>query len=474
MILKSLRNISLISSVSTMIVGAAVFVPTSKGYSEMLDLEISNHFYIDKEHIGELNDKEKATALLNNNLKLTQEQFPEFSLFYANDIDWVEEAVFRLNHEDSLNIDNLYDQLEIVTEASAVSLNGEIFGYFPGEMKTETFLRKLVEPFLQQNNTILNPEDKMNLEDLKVGETLVSDISVNPSLELKKVNIAPENIIDFDKVKELLLEKQTSTTIYEVKSGDVLGTIAEQFDLPLNELLKQNPQISIDNPLQIDEELSVQKSSSLVDVTFDQVTKVEEKIDYETIVLEDKKLEQGKSYVQDEGKPGKKEVTYKMTVTNKKVTTKDVISEKVIEQKKDKVVVKGVKRPPSTGDGNFIWPTNGGIITTYQGYRWGSYHKGIDIAKPNNYNISAADRGTITFAGWINGYGNTVQINHNNGYSTQYAHLASISVKKGDTVNQGNKIGIMGSTGFSTGIHLDFEVYYRGKLLNPMDFLPGR
>lgn len=128
---------------------------------------------------------------------------------------------------------------------------------------------------------------------------------------------------------------------------------------------------------------------------------------------------------------------------------------------------------PQSNEG-FSWPTIGGVITSYQGPRWGSYHKGIDIAAPSDYSILASSGGTVTYAGWINGYGNTIEISHNNGYSTQYAHLASINVVQGQEVTQGSKIGIMGTTGRSTGVHLDFEVYKSGNLLNPIDILPKR
>lgn len=132
----------------------------------------------------------------------------------------------------------------------------------------------------------------------------------------------------------------------------------------------------------------------------------------------------------------------------------------------------GIAQPNNRQDAQFIWPTIGGTVTSYQGMRWGSYHKGIDIARPTDYSILAADKGEITFTGWINGYGNTIKINHQNGYTTQYAHLASISVRNGQTVSKGETIGIMGTTGRSTGIHLDFEVYYNEQLINPIDVLP--
>src|SRR5699024_10251340 len=104
--------------------------------------------------------------------------------------------------------------------------------------------------------------------------------------------------------------------------------------------------------------------------------------------------------------------------------------------------------------------------------RWGRTHKGIDIARPSNRAILAADHGVVTSAGYNSGgYGNKIVINHNNGMKTIYAHLDSISVKSGQKVEKGMEIGVMGSTGRSTGIHLHFEVYKNGKLKNPMSYL---
>jgi murein DD-endopeptidase MepM/ murein hydrolase activator NlpD len=97
-------------------------------------------------------------------------------------------------------------------------------------------------------------------------------------------------------------------------------------------------------------------------------------------------------------------------------------------------------------------------------------HKGIDIARPSDRSILAADNGTVVFAGEDGGYGNKVVIDHNNGMRTLYAHLSSIDVSVGQTVQKGSKIGIMGSTGNSTGIHLHFEVYQNNKLQNPLNY----
>ncbi|MGN8844426.1 murein hydrolase activator EnvC family protein [Niallia sp. Sow4_A1] len=133
-----------------------------------------------------------------------------------------------------------------------------------------------------------------------------------------------------------------------------------------------------------------------------------------------------------------------------------------------------IKVEAPQGNGDFIWPTIGGVITSYQGPRWGSYHKGIDIAAPSDYSIIASKGGTVYYTGWYYSAGLTVKIKHDNGYTTEYSHLDSIGVEVGQIVAQGQKVGIMGNTGESTGTHLDFKVYQNGNLLNPIDVLPKR
>ena len=121
---------------------------------------------------------------------------------------------------------------------------------------------------------------------------------------------------------------------------------------------------------------------------------------------------------------------------------------------------------PSRGEGRFAWPTVGGYISSPMGYRWGKMHKGIDIARPSNRTIKAADNGVVVFAGWDSGgYGNKIIIDHRNGFRTLYAHMSSLKVSVGQTVSKGSAIGIMGATGDATGVHLHFEVYKNGGLV---------
>ena len=94
-------------------------------------------------------------------------------------------------------------------------------------------------------------------------------------------------------------------------------------------------------------------------------------------------------------------------------------------------------------------------------------HKGIDLAAPRNTPIYATADGVVTFSGRNGGYGNFVKLNHKNGYKTAYAHMNRIAVRKGKTVQKGDLIGYVGSTGSSTGNHLHYEVYYQDKLIDP-------
>ena len=116
---------------------------------------------------------------------------------------------------------------------------------------------------------------------------------------------------------------------------------------------------------------------------------------------------------------------------------------------------------------NLIRPVSGVVSSRYE-YRWGTMHKGLDLAAPYGTPIKAAASGTVTQAGWNSGgYGYLVVISHGNGVETYYGHCSSIAVTKGQTVSQGQVISYVGSTGQSTGNHLHFEVRKNGVTQNP-------
>jgi murein DD-endopeptidase MepM/ murein hydrolase activator NlpD len=124
-----------------------------------------------------------------------------------------------------------------------------------------------------------------------------------------------------------------------------------------------------------------------------------------------------------------------------------------------------------TSSQGFIWPLNGPVTSGF-GYRWGRLHAGIDIGGYIGQPIVAAKAGVVIEAGSMGGYGNATIIDHGGGIATLYGHQTSISVSVGERVSQGEVIGTVGSTGYSTGPHLHFEVRVNGSPQNPMSYLP--
>jgi murein DD-endopeptidase MepM/ murein hydrolase activator NlpD len=126
--------------------------------------------------------------------------------------------------------------------------------------------------------------------------------------------------------------------------------------------------------------------------------------------------------------------------------------------------------PVHQSSSGFIWPVNGPVVSGF-GVRWGRMHTGIDIAVAYGTPIHAAAAGRVIYAGWMDGYGNLVFVDHGGGISTGYAHQSSIAVSNGQTVSQGQLIGYVGCTGHCFGPHLHFEVRVNGSPVDPLGYL---
>ena len=127
--------------------------------------------------------------------------------------------------------------------------------------------------------------------------------------------------------------------------------------------------------------------------------------------------------------------------------------------------------------GTYLWPLPGHYtITSPYGNRFHpvlkkySLHTGVDIGAPTGTTIVAANGGTVIISGWNDAYGNYVVINHGGGQTTLYGHMSKLLVKKDAKVKRGDKIGLVGSTGWSTGPHLHFQINVDGKTVNPMNY----
>lgn len=124
-------------------------------------------------------------------------------------------------------------------------------------------------------------------------------------------------------------------------------------------------------------------------------------------------------------------------------------------------VKRTVRLPISSGFGVRFHP----ILKAYR------EHKGIDIPGPRGALIRATESGVVSHAGWAGGYGNLVEVDHGNGLTSRYGHLDRITAAAGSRIERGDTIGLMGSTGQSTGTHLHFEIRSGGVAIDPLRYL---
>lgn len=193
-----------------------------------------------------------------------------------------------------------------------------------------------------------------------------------------------------------------------------------------------------------------------------------EDMPFEVKYVESSQYYTGTQTVQTNGAYGEKMITADVTYINDNEVSREIKEVETIKEPVDKVVLVGTKVKPLPGPtGGFIRPVKGGYISCY----FSGGHRAIDIPLPYGSKVSAADGGTVIHAGFGGSYGNYVKIRHSDGYVTLYAHLSSISVSYGDKVFQGQEIGKVGSTGYSTGNHLHFEIIKNGVQVNPLSYL---
>ena len=212
------------------------------------------------------------------------------------------------------------------------------------------------------------------------------------------------------------------------------------------------------------------KNEKAINVLLTKKENVEEVITMPVESQDDPSLPRGETVLSMDGEDGLKSVKSISYYENDELISKVVLEENVKKKAAPKLVLVGTRK--ALADGSFIKPTRGGYSSGF-GRRWGRMHHGVDIDADYGDDVFSADGGVVSFAGTLGTYGNLIEIDHQNGYKTRYAHLSSINVSKGDTLTKGEFIGKVGATGRVTGPHLHFEVIVNGKAQDPMNYLRG-
>lgn len=183
-----------------------------------------------------------------------------------------------------------------------------------------------------------------------------------------------------------------------------------------------------------------------------------------TILNYDETLEKGEEVVEREGVDGELLRNSENFFINGQVVKTEVLEEVVSVEPSSEI--RRVGDRDEAMKPKFGWPSIGRITSGF-GPRFDGFHRGLDIANYLGATVRASQRGKVVFAGFSGSYGNVVIIDHKGGYQTRYAHLLKPLVSVSQIVDKNEAIGLMGSTGNSTGSHVHFEILKNGELIDP-------
>lgn len=415
--------------------------------------------YYRGEHIGIVENKDQADAILNSIQQDFQEQYRMETMLNENiEVEKImTESRFLSNLTDIKKI--VASSIDVKVKAAVLQIDGKDIAVLKDEDSIQRVLERVKEPY------------KKAIEE--EGNAL-KDIAFEENVEIKYSYVNYSAIENEEEVYKKLIGETEEKQIYTVQEGDTLWDIARAHDMTVEEILQANSMKETDL-LKIGMELNLVVPEKQLNVVTVEEIRYTEEIPFETETQKSDSLYTDQTKVVQEGQKGEREIVAKIKRYNGVEKEREIVSETVTKEPVNKVVMKGTKSRPSKvvasrGSGTFIWPTRGRISSRF-GQRWGRLHAGIDIANSKGTPIYAAASGTVTFAGYSGSYGKLVKISHGNGLETRYGHMSSIAVSSGSKVKQGQLIGYMGSTGRSTGSHLHFEVRVNGKAVNPLKYL---
>lgn len=411
----------------------------------------------DGQVLGRLASKSEAETVRKDLESITSRTLGETYTIDDSLLQYASGWMLRQDIEDkAVYEDQLSDEIGLVTSAYCLYVNDVRIGATPYE--------GALEELLDQLQKAASDEDTISCE-------FAEDV------EIRQEYVPTSEIMNLGYIAELLYSTKTAEVTYEVKKGDTWSQIAAKNDMTSAELLALNPGYNI-NKLQIGEVLTLSASVPYLTMTVVKQERYLDDVSYNIDYTDSADLYQGDYKVTSKGEYGKADVMAKTTYVNGEETERTILSSVTLKEPVTEHRIRGTKaRPTWMPTGSFRWPTSGRISSYFGGRKspggiGSTNHKGIDIAVPRGTPIYAADGGTVTYSGWMSGYGYLVQIDHGNGYVTRYGHNSSLTVSVGQHVYKGQQVARAGSTGNSTGNHCHFEVRYNGVAKNPLNYLP--
>jgi murein DD-endopeptidase MepM/ murein hydrolase activator NlpD len=450
------------------IAGAIVLAGNHYVTDHMVDIY---HVKVDGQEIGIV-----SNAKLIEDYKASQKleiskKFPNVHMDLRTDaITYEPERAFNLKPDDQAVLAELSKKIVPQALGTQLKVDGKVVAIVKDQDTADQILEKVKAPFTSKT--------KDSSKVAVLAANAAQDIANAPSeldhaefmqkVETDEVSINPQEVTDPANVVKMLQTGSMQPTKYKVAEGDCVSCIAKKFGITTQTIYQNNPTVQNDK-LKIGQELDLTVLQPIVSVKTVERVVQDQEIQYDTDYVTDASLRVGVVQPILAGKNGLKKVTFQLTKVNGQLSEEQLIQEDVITPPIAAKAKKGTKVVLGEGSGKFAWPVFSPSISSPFGYRWGKLHKGVDIT--GNKSILAADNGKVIETGYKDDYGNYIIINHLNGYETLYGHLSKIDTSVGKIVEKGEKIGVMGSTGDSTGVHLHFEIHKSGGLENPLKYL---
>lgn len=266
---------------------------------------------------------------------------------------------------------------------------------------------------------------------------------------------------------------------YTIQQGDSPSLVADKVGIPTQTLINLNPDVT--QSMLVGDVLVISHEQPFLQTKTVKTLTEEKEIAFKTETELDHNKASGYEKVVQEGKNGLEEIVSEVTYIDGYETERTVISKTTLQEPVTAKIVVGSltssqynfsgsgAASTESNVGGYIWPVNGGYISCPI---WGySGHTGTDIAAPAGTTIWASKGGTIAYAGWSNGYGYNILINHGDGTKTRYAHCSSLAVYTGQQVSQGQVVGYVGQTGWASGNHCHFEIISNGTFLDARNYI---
>ena len=415
-----------------------------------------------------LNSSKKSTLNRAYSIKINKFSINLASIDEVNKL--LETALSNYDSEDQYDVSLVLDPTREVNVLTTNVQSKE-------EVKREEEIAKTNMPesgFFATISDIVNEATPLAYDkDFSDYELGLMSIDFADKVEIVESYLPDEALTDLSTAIDEVTKDKETNQIYEVKSGDNLGSIALAYDLTVDDLVAMNETLESETTMiRVGDELIVTVPEPELSVVYTIEQYYEEDYEAEVQYVDNNSWYTTQSKVLQEPSAGHRKVVALITYTDNSEKSREIEKEEITYQAVPKIVERGTIVPPT-----YIKPISGGRLSSGFGKRTApkkgasTYHKGVDWSTPVGTAVVASSSGTVTRAGWGSGYGYCVYIKHADGRETRYGHLSKVLVSVGQKVSQGQKIALSGNTGVSTGPHLHFEILINGTQVNPLNYL---